>query len=122
MKAKLESEGLFNADFKDRVIDTLNYNIKRFYPDSILNEKTQFFDSNSFGVIFDREREFELYSIIKKTIFKYIYNDNIESFESHGKNYIGNNYKTKLEYKDFINNFIEDEIFNTNYSIYFSGL
>ena len=23
---------LFNADFKDRVIDTLNYNIKRFYP------------------------------------------------------------------------------------------
>lgn len=103
---------LFNADFKDRVIDTLNYNIKRFYPDSILNEKTQFFDSNSFGVIFDREREFELYSIIKKTIFKYIYNANIEFFESHGKNYIGNNYKTKLEYKDFINNFIEDEIFN----------
>jgi hypothetical protein len=97
---------LFNADFKDRAIDTLNYNIKRFYPDSILNQKTQFFDSNSFGVIFDREPEFELYSRIKKEIFKYIYNGNIEFFESHGKNYIGNNYKTEFEYKDFIN--IED--------------
>lgn len=103
---------LFNAEFKDIVIDTLNYNIKRFYPDSILNQKTMFFDAHSFGVIFDREREFELYSKIKKSIFNYIYNGNIELFESHGKNYIGSNYKNTFEYKDYINNFIEDEIFN----------
>ena len=62
---------LFNYDFKDRVIDTLNYNIKRFYPDSISNKKKHFFDSYSFGIIFDREKEFELYSIIKKEIFEY---------------------------------------------------
>ncbi|MCG3684227.1 hypothetical protein [Aliarcobacter butzleri] len=103
---------LFNAEFKDIVIDTLNYNIKRFYPDSILNQKTMFFDAHSFGIIFDREREFELYSKIKKSIFNYIYNGNIELFESHGKNYIGSNYKNTFEYKDYINNFIEDEIFN----------
>lgn len=103
---------LFNVEFKDSVVDNLNHNIKSFYSDSILNQKMMFFDFYSFGFLFDREQEFALYCKIKNNIFKYIYKGNIQFFETHCKNTIGSNYKSTMEYKDYINNYIEDEIFN----------